>query len=63
MYFYTRLMLALDFVISIRTQEKYSEEILPVILAAGGKPSTRFPPGRLVELIGMTKSKASIKRV
>ena len=31
-------------------------------LAAGGKPSTRFPPGRLVELIGMTKSKASIKR-
>ena len=28
-------------------------------LAAGGKPSTRFPPGRLVELIGMTKSQAS----
>ena len=31
-------------------------------LAAGGKPSTRFPPGRLVELITMTKSNASIKR-
>ena len=31
-------------------------------LAAGGKPSTRFPPGRLVELISMTKSTASNKR-
>ena len=31
-------------------------------LAAGGKPSTRFPPGRLVELISMTKSTANLKR-
>ena len=36
--------------------------VILIEIAAGGKPSTRFPPGGLVELICMTKLTASIKR-
>ena len=35
---------------------------LKIQLAAGGNPSTRFPPGSLVELVLVTKVTTSIKR-